>query len=83
MILCCLNGIGQTMNLLPDTFGICSSDISMLELTKKLDKSAKIVWDDPYMGIIEFTSKIQVLKPGKYKVKVTIGKNVYYENYSK
>lgn len=72
--------MAQTNNLLPDTFGICAGDVSKLEITKKLDKSAKIVWEDPYMGIIEFTSKIPVVKPGKYKVKVTIGKTVIYDS---
>jgi hypothetical protein len=68
------------VNLLPDTFGICAGDISKLEITKKLDPSAKIIWNDPYMGIIEFSKQIPVVKPGKYKVKVTIGKNIIYDS---
>lgn len=68
------------MNLLPDTFGMCNGDVKLLEVTKKLEKGAKFSWNDPYIGIIENTNRIPVVKSGRYRVKVTIGKNVYYDS---
>jgi gliding motility-associated-like protein len=83
-----VNGAGQTLNLLPDTFGICAGEISTLKIDKKLEKNATIIWFDSYAGYTQqqilasqpYAIKYAVLKPGKVTVKVIAGKNTYYDS---
>lgn len=70
---------------MPDTFGICAGDYGYLEIQKKLDKNARVIWENPYTGKIEFANvenakRLQVIDKGWYKVKVTMNKVTYYDS---